>query len=218
MAYEQRRSQESRSAAARALLVRAAIEVLADGGYTRATTAAIATKARVTTGALHHHFPSKDDLFFAVLDELTQQALALFRGLGGSATAGESMARSIVMELWSLYGSKQYWSVWEINMGYRAEETMRRRLIDHRVRTREKMYQALLANERLDARAKEVLISSLPFVLSALRGIFLDTFFTDAERASKLPQLDTLVAVLDERFAAAASGAATGAPAGATLD
>jgi AcrR family transcriptional regulator len=211
------RTQESRSAAARAQLVKAAVELLSELGFARATTAAIAAKAGVTTGALHHHFPTKEHLFVAVLDELTEQALALFRNLGHTADSTASLARAIVMELWSLYGSTQYWAVWEINMGYRANDAMRRQLIDHRSRTRERMYQTLLANEILSADTKEVLLASLGFMLSTLRGIFLDTFYAEGQNELLRTQLSELVAVLERRLAIAVPQSGFTPTAGAVL-
>lgn len=200
------RTQENRSAAARALLVHAAIELLADRGFARATTAVIASKAGMTTGALHHHFPAKESLFLAVLDELTVQALELFERLGATADASRSLPRAIVTDLWSLYGSKQYWAVWEINMGYRADNDMHRTLVEHRVRTRERMLRTLLANDNLDIPTKQVLVASLPFILSAMRGIFLDTFYAASDNEVLQSQLDSLVSVLGERLDGAASG------------
>jgi AcrR family transcriptional regulator len=180
--------------------VRAAIESLTDGGFARATTAVIASKAGMTTGALHHHFPVKESLFLAVLDELTEQALVLFKRLGANAKGSKSLPRAIVTDLWSLYGSKQYWAVWEINMGYRGDEAMHRTLVEHRNKTRERMRQTLLANEHLDLPTKQVLLGSLPFLLSAMRGAFLDTFFTASDSEALRPQLDSLVSYLSERL------------------
>lgn len=195
------RTQESRSAAARAQLVKSTIELLSEGGFARATTAAIAAKAGVTTGALHHHFQAKENLFVAVLDALTHEALALFHSLGHSRADGQSLARAVVMELWSLYGSTRYWAVWEINIGYRADAAMRQHLVEHRTATRQRMYEALLGNPILSAETKQVLLADLGFILSTLRGIFLDTFFAERHDQKLHAQLDELIRVLADRLA-----------------
>lgn len=199
------RTQESRSAASRALLVRAAIETLTEGGFRGATSAAIAARAGVTTGALHHHFPAKEDLFLAVLDELTERALALFRDLASARRPGDPVGRTIVDGLWQLYGSTQYWAVWEINMGYRGDAAMHRRLVEHRAATRGRMFDTLRANPHLDAATQQVLQGSLVFVLSALRGIFLDTFFAPRHDELLRGELDALAQVLDDRLALASA-------------
>lgn len=194
------RTQESRTAAARALLIGSAIELLADAGFARATSASIAVKAGVSTGALHHHFPAKEALFLAVLDELADRALELFRGMGSSDGYPASPAEAIVADLWSLYGSKQYWAVWEINMGYRADEEMHRALVQHRAATRIKMLEVLDANVHLSAAVKGALVSELSFILSSMRGIFLDTFFSSIDDKLLSSELDALVSVLQARI------------------
>ena len=60
-----RRSQEVRSSEARERLCESAVDVLAEVGYERLTTALIAQRAGVSKGALAHHYPSKDDLLVA---------------------------------------------------------------------------------------------------------------------------------------------------------
>ena len=65
-------------------LVRAAHEVLEDGGYAGASVLAIARRAGVSAGALYRHFPSKAALFVEVLraagnDQLAEMYLAAER-------------------------------------------------------------------------------------------------------------------------------------------
>lgn len=199
-AVSKRRTQADRTALARAALVHSAIVILSESGFARATTAAIAQDAGVTTGALHHHFPNKESLFFAVLDELTEEALALFRGLSRVQSGGDAEARSIVTSLWSLYGSKRYWAVWEINIGLRPDEALYQALIDHRSATRERMYRVIEANQDLTDGTKRALTVVLPFLLSSMRGIFLDTFFAGHEDEWLDRQLERLIHALDQEM------------------
>ncbi|WP_408390625.1 TetR/AcrR family transcriptional regulator [Paraburkholderia sediminicola] len=195
-----RRSQADRTALARAALVESAITLLSEHGFACATTSAIAQHAGVTTGALHHHFPTKESLLIAVLDELTEQALALFRALNDRDRKGDGPARSIVTSLWSLYGSRRYWAVWEINLGLRPEEASHRALIEHRKCTRERMNNVLAANAALTPQTKQALHVLLPFLLSAMRGIFLDTFFAGHDAEILDQQLERLTHALDQEI------------------
>lgn len=197
-----RRTQADRTALARAALVRSAIAILSDVGFARATTSAIAEHAGVTTGALHHHFPTKESLLFAVLDELTEEALALFRQLRDPASRGDGAARGIVTSLWALYGSRRYWAVWEINIGLRPDQALHEALIEHRTRTRERMYRVVEANPSLRADTKRALSELLPFLLSSMRGIFLDTFFAGHEAEWLHRQLERLIHALDQEMKA----------------
>jgi AcrR family transcriptional regulator len=66
--------------ATRAALLVAARRQFAQVGYTRAEIGRIAADARVTTGAIYHHFRSKKGLFLAVAERL--EAEILEHGLG----------------------------------------------------------------------------------------------------------------------------------------
>ncbi|WP_459615075.1 TetR/AcrR family transcriptional regulator [Bordetella sp. 2513F-2] len=187
-----RRTQADRSSAARAALVEAAVVLLSEEGFGRTTTAAIAKRARVTTGALHHHFPTKESLFIAVLDQLAVEALQLFSMLTDKGKKPQQAAALLVDTLWALYGSKRYWAVWEINMGFRHDEAMHAKIVEHRLSTRAAMEQAIQSNPLLRETTRKALFARMNFILSAMRGIFLDTFFAGHENRRLDQQLDVL--------------------------
>jgi AcrR family transcriptional regulator len=197
-----RRTQADRTALARAALVQSAIALLSEQGFTRATTASIAQHAGVTTGALHHHFPTKESLLFAVLDELADEALALLCALRDADGHDDAPARAIVTSLWSFYGSRRYWAVWEINLGLRPNSEMYAALKKHRARTRDQMYHVINTNLALRPHTKRALTMLLPFLLSTMRGIFLDTFFAGHEAEWLDHQLERLIHALDQEMRA----------------
>lgn len=61
--------QAENSAATRTALLRVARRLFATRGYADTATEEVVRRARVTRGALYHHFKDKRDLFEAVLDE-----------------------------------------------------------------------------------------------------------------------------------------------------
>jgi AcrR family transcriptional regulator len=72
----ERRSQEERSRSTRAALVGAARRLFAERGYVNVPGAEIVAAARLTRGALYHHFTDKQDLFRAAYEELEAEVTA----------------------------------------------------------------------------------------------------------------------------------------------
>ena len=68
-----RRTQDERSSATRATIVRAVVRIIERRGLAGATTRAVALEAGVSRGAMQHHFPAHDDLILEIVsEELTQ--------------------------------------------------------------------------------------------------------------------------------------------------
>ncbi|MFD7435385.1 TetR/AcrR family transcriptional regulator [Streptomyces sp. NPDC059861] len=72
MSYGDAMSGRVRSEERRAEIVRAALEVIAERGYRGASLAAVAERVGLTQQGLLHHFPTKDALLVAVLEERDQ--------------------------------------------------------------------------------------------------------------------------------------------------
>jgi AcrR family transcriptional regulator len=72
MPYRDGMNSRVRSEERRAEIVRAALEVIAERGYRGASLAAVAERVGLTQQGLLHHFPTKDALLVAVLEERDQ--------------------------------------------------------------------------------------------------------------------------------------------------
>lgn len=64
-------AKQARAVQTRRTIVEAAASVFAEFGYERAATSEILRRAHVTKGAMYFHFPSKESLAQAVMDEQT---------------------------------------------------------------------------------------------------------------------------------------------------
>src|SRR3954447_3493653 len=88
MPYRPTQRTEAKRAATRDRIVRAALELVARGGYREAQVAAVAQRAGVATGTVYRHFPSKGDLLtevFRVASQREVDAVAAPRATEGSA-------------------------------------------------------------------------------------------------------------------------------------
>jgi AcrR family transcriptional regulator len=96
MAYRATERTEARRARTRELIVAAAHELIAAGGYRAASIAAVAARAGVATGTVYRHFPSKAELFSEVFRRASQRevdAVGAAAATGGVAAGVETFAR-----------------------------------------------------------------------------------------------------------------------------
>ena len=75
---------EDNTAATRQALLVAGRELFAESGFDATGIEAIAERARVTTGALYHHFANKKAVFQAVAEQIEAELLALGAQAGGT--------------------------------------------------------------------------------------------------------------------------------------
>lgn len=173
-----RRSHAERSAATRVQLIEGAIATLRERGFARATTAAIAARACVTTGALHHHFATKEALLFAVLEQLSNEISAqLGDPLGLTDDAPDKAARA-VRRLWSVYGGGRYRAVWEITIGFSSNARLRAAMTRQRNLATQALIERTCRGLDLAQDERARIAALLRQTLISIRGLFLDTYLT----------------------------------------
>ncbi len=69
-------------------LIRAGRRLFGDNGFKATSVDDLAREARVTTGALYHHFPTKSDLFEAVFEQTHTELLAASTAAAHGAVGG----------------------------------------------------------------------------------------------------------------------------------
>ena len=93
---EGRSKKAEQAEATRAKLLRAARELFARRGYANVGTEEIVRRARVTRGALYHHFRDKKDLFRAVHEQVEEELVeSLGRQITGIEDARELLATGV---------------------------------------------------------------------------------------------------------------------------
>src|SRR5438094_7885074 len=92
----------------RGRLLDAAIEGLAETGYSGFSTNDVVRRAGVSRGALAHHFPTKAGLVAAAADRLVELRAAEFRArVGGIAPERRTVGRALDVR-WTLFEAHAY--------------------------------------------------------------------------------------------------------------
>jgi AcrR family transcriptional regulator len=198
-----RRRQVDRSAETRAILIRATIELLQTVGFAGTTTALIAKRAGVTTGALHHHFATKDELMFGVLDAASERVRARLDVEEHLAPAEALRMSDLVRHLWEVYGDPEYWAIWEIIIGTRSDQAMHPRVVAHRSETMRTVLHPWLVRHTSAEQSRPDVFALFEFMLTAIRGLSLERFL-DKDDAYFERNLKILAELVGERLEALA--------------
>jgi AcrR family transcriptional regulator len=91
-----REPQQDRSRATRQRLLEAAIECLAEVGWSGSTVAVVAERAGVSRGAAQHHFPTREDLVTSAVEYVSQERLALLRAAATDLPSGPGRTQAVV--------------------------------------------------------------------------------------------------------------------------
>jgi AcrR family transcriptional regulator len=199
MSLPARRSRADRSTETRALLIHAAVELLQSSGFASATTARVAAHAGLTTGALHHHFPTKGDLMFGVLEHVSIQLRSRLEEQDCAAGPPGINATQLVAHLWEVYGDPAYWATWEIIIGTRSDESFHQRVVADRAGTMRTIIHPWVERQVLSSDFKPEAVALLEFMLVAIRGLSLERFL-DKDAAYFENNLRLLAETVGHRF------------------
>jgi AcrR family transcriptional regulator len=194
-----RRSQVDRRAETRAVLIRAAVEMLHTVGLAGTTTTLIAKRAGVTTGALHHHFATKDELLIGVLDDVSERLLARLEEHAEVIADGRLHLADLVRHLWGVYGDPEYWAIWEIIIGTRSDKQLHRRIVAHRLESMRTVLHPWLGRLSAGAGARDDVVALFEFMLIAIRGLSLERFL-DKDEAYFTRNLALLAELVGQRL------------------
>jgi AcrR family transcriptional regulator len=197
-----RRTHEERSAETQSALVEAAIAMLCELGYAGVTTAEVARRAGCTTGAMHHHFGSKDELMLAVLARLTLEFEARYATLKDTVWLTlEQRCDRVVRLLADYYMDPRYVAIWELYVGTRCEPELNGVCVQNRTRVISELESVWIhVFAGVKAKRPEV-VALMRFTLTFLRSLGLNqTLGTDP--GASAGQLSILRATLLDRLMA----------------
>lgn len=185
-----RSPKQDRSRATRRRLLEAAVECLAEHGWSGSTVSVVAERAGVSRGAAQHHFPTREDLFTAAIEYVAEERLAAVRAhaynlppLGGSRT--EAVVDMIV----EMYTGPLFRAALHLWVAASSEEQLRPRITDLEGKVGREAHRAAVEFLGADESAEGVR-ETVQATLDMARGLGLANILTDdsARRARVVRQ------------------------------
>lgn len=103
-----REPQQDRSRATRERLLAATVDLLATRGWAATTVAKVAEEAGVSRGAAQHHFPTRESLFTAVIEEMYETMTADAAEALTDVPAGPDRIAAVVDQAIAIYTGKPF--------------------------------------------------------------------------------------------------------------
>ena len=147
-----RRSQAERVDAMRTRLLDATLDLLATKGWANLSTNDVVRKARVSRGALAHHFATKADLMDAAATRLIELRTAEFEAAFAALDPAERTVERALDLLWSYFQGPTFAALIELMVAARTNRELRAVLAD--------------GPDRITDAAYEVFVEFFPDVVS----------------------------------------------------
>ncbi len=114
--WQQRKSSQTRTA-----ILEAAIDCLERHGYAQTTMQLIAEVAKISRGAMTHHYASKQELISAVIDYLFFRRMAIFGERIGTLSEKQRVQENLGIEqAWEGYFTREYKAYLELSVAART--------------------------------------------------------------------------------------------------
>lgn len=120
-----RRTQVERREAGRKALIESTIACLSEKGFGATTFQDIVKRASCTTGAIQHHFGSKNGLYIAVLDDLLDEFQSGLQDFPDAGQALEYRCDKTIATLEKLYTSERYGAIHSLILGAQHDPELR---------------------------------------------------------------------------------------------
>lgn len=196
-----RRTHAERSAATRATILAAVIDVIARDGFQGLTAQRLAQRSGLTWGAVQHHFGGKDALLLAVLEDSFERFAERLERVDVAGTSVAARAALFVDLAWEHFRSRHYRATFEILLNYLGREASRG-AGDWRIemsRAWDRVWSRIFADVALP-RKRSLMLQH--FTVSALSGLAATLMLQDQTAALPKGELDVLKATLARELGA----------------
>src|SRR5690606_5182439 len=116
--------QAERTAAMRARLLEATVELLVERGFAGTSTTLVSERAGVSRGAQLHHFPTKNDLVVAAVEHITELRGAELAEAVAKLPGGRRRTRAVLEMLGDHFCSPVFTAALELWVAARTDEQL----------------------------------------------------------------------------------------------
>lgn len=169
--------QQDRSRATRARLLESAITCLADLGWGASTVAVVAEHAGVSRGAAQHHFPTREALFTAALEQITQERGDEMRREVARSPQARS-TRTVVGLVFDMFTGTLFRAALMLWVAAASDAALRDQIVPLEARIGREMHRIVLELLDVDERTDGVR-ETVQATLDLARGLGLANLLTD---------------------------------------
>jgi AcrR family transcriptional regulator len=175
---DSREPRQDRSRATRARLLEAAVACLSEHGWNGTTIAVVAARAGVSRGAAQHHFPTRESLFTAAIDYVTDVRLGEIRAAAARLPAAPQRTEAVVDMLVRLYTGPLFRAAMQVWLAATADAAVRDQLVPLEARVGREAHRAALDLLGVDESLPGVR-ETVQATLDLARGLALANLLTD---------------------------------------
>ncbi|MFL6119411.1 TetR/AcrR family transcriptional regulator [Actinophytocola sp.] len=190
-----REPQQDRSRATRQRLLEAAIECMAERGWSASTVAVVAERAGVSRGAAQHHFPTREDLITSAVEYVSAQRLAYLRSQAVDLPPGPERIRAVLALVERMYTSPLFRAAINVWVAASSDDRLRDRVVGLEAQVGRESHQTVLELLGVDESVPGVR-EAVQATLDLGRGLGLAHLLTDDTRRRRrvLDQWATMLA------------------------
>ena len=188
-----RRTQEERSRATRNAILDATLSCLIERGYAGTSTPQVCRRARVSRGAMLHHFPTREALVTCAIAYLAEQRAREIRARAGAFARGEEDLESVLELMWSAFSGPLFHAALELWVAARSDQKLHAALhpMERAMgRGMHALWKELLRGEPAGAERAQRLRDLVALTQHLLRGMALQRILqpADTDRARLFEQ------------------------------
>jgi len=176
-----RQPQQDRSRATRQRLLEAAIECLAEVGWSGSTVSVVAERAGVSRGAAQHHFPTREDLVTSAVEYVASERLAVLRSHAVDLPTGPGRTKAVIDMVEHMYTGPLFRAAIHVWVAASSDERLRERVVALEAHVGRETHQTALELLGVDETAPGVR-EAVQATLDLARGLGLANLLSDDSR------------------------------------